>query len=127
MQESSEPKVLALVRDLMFVSRITSVAKTTGAAIRVIRDPAALGDQTGQLLLVDLNLAGALEAAAAWRQATGSAVVGFVSHVDGETIARARQMGFDRVMARSGFVEALPTILGAMGGADASSAHELKK
>ncbi|HSZ60008.1 MAG TPA: hypothetical protein VK797_30475 [Tepidisphaeraceae bacterium] len=127
MEESSEPKVLALVRDLMFVSRITSVAKATGAAIRVIRDPAALGDQASQLLLVDLNLAGALEAAAAWRRSTGSAVVGFVSHVDAETIARAREMGLDRVMARSGFVEALPAILGAMVCGDASSARDLKK
>lgn len=127
MQAPTEAQVLALVRDLMFVSRITSTAKATGTAIAVIRDPAALGDQSGRLLLVDLNLPGALETAAAWRQATQAPVVGFVSHVDAQTIARARQAGLDRVMARSGFVEALPDILGDLGDGNASSAHDLEK
>ena len=127
MQEPTEPQVLALVRDLMFVSRITSAAKARRAAIEVIRDPSALGGRAAQLLLVDLNLPGALEAAAQWRQAIKSPVIGFVSHVDAETIARARQAGLDRVMARSGFVEALQDILGDAGGGNASSPHDPKK
>ena len=127
MQEPTQPQVLALVRDLMFVSRITSTAKAVGTDLRVIRDPAALGNQPGRLLLVDLNLPGALEAAAAWRQATQSPVVGFASHVDAQTIAKARQAGLDRVMARSGFVEALPHILVDKGGGNAASANDLEK
>jgi hypothetical protein len=62
-------------------------------------------------LLVDLNLAGAIEAAAHWKNATGSRVVGFVSHVDTDTTRQAREAGLDQVMARSGFVEALPALI----------------
>jgi hypothetical protein len=114
MQDSQEPKVLALVRDLMFSSRITATARSLAIDVRVIRDPAALGNEPGKLLLVDLNLAGAIEAASAWRNTTGGEAIGFVSHVDTETIAKARQEGLERVMARSGFVEALAGILAAV-------------
>jgi hypothetical protein len=129
MQDPPKPQVLALVRDLMFVSRIQSTAAATGVAVRVIRDPAAIATEAGSLLLADLNLPGALESAAAWRRSTGSAVVGFVSHVDADTIARARQSGLDRVMARSGFVPALPEILRTAEGRTADRAHtpNLKK
>jgi hypothetical protein len=37
--------------------------------------------------------------------------VGFVSHVDAETTARAREAGFDRVLARSRFVAELESML----------------
>jgi hypothetical protein len=116
MQEPQEPKVLALVRDLMFSSRITSMARATNVDVRVIRDPQSLADEPGRLLLVDLNLAGAIDAAANWRQATGGKVVGFVSHVDTETIDAAREKGLDQVMARSAFVQALPSILSGVRG-----------
>ena len=111
MSETPPPEVLALVRDLMFSSKISTVAKQNGTAVRIVRDPQNLADQPGRLLIVDLNLPGAIEAAAHWRQATAGTVVGFVSHVDTETIMEAREAGLDQVMARSGFVEALPRIL----------------
>jgi len=38
-------------------------------------------------------------------------VVGFVSHVQTETIAAARAAGIDEVMARSAFVARLATLL----------------
>jgi DNA-binding NarL/FixJ family response regulator len=102
---------LALVRDLMFSSKISATARSIGTDVNIVRDPAALADQPGQLLLVDLNLPGGIEAAAQWRAAHAGKVVGFVSHVDTATITRARDAGLDQIMARSGFVEALPTIL----------------
>lgn len=105
------PPVLALVRDLMFVSRITATAREVNARVEVIRDPKALPQRAGSLLLADLNLAGAIEAAASWKQSHNAPVIGFVSHTDTPTIARAREAGIDRVMARGGFVEALPELL----------------
>ena len=105
------PPVLALVRDLMFGSRITATAREVGARVEVIRNPKDLPGRSGSLLLADLNLEGAIEAAAQWKQAHDAQVIGFVSHTDAATIARAREAGIDRVMARGGFVEALPAIL----------------
>ena len=103
--------VLALVRDLMFLGRITSTAQAAGVSVKVIRNPAKLVGEAGRRLIVDLNLDGAIEAAGAWRRLTGGEVIGFVSHTDAATIARARDAGVGRILARSGFAEALPNLL----------------
>jgi hypothetical protein len=106
----------ALIRDLMFSSRVLGAAKELGTAVKLVRDPAQLlaGAEAapGARLIVDLNLEGAIDAAAAWKSATGGTVAGFVSHVDSETIRRARDAGIDRVMPRSQFVQVLPELLG---------------
>jgi hypothetical protein len=103
---------LALVRDLIFATKISSTAGALGRPVKMIRDPFKLAGEVGQRLIVDLNLSGALEAAIHWKAATGGEVVGFVSHVDANTIRAAREGGIDRVMARSEFVRVLPELLG---------------
>lgn len=107
--------VIALVRDLIFASRITATGASVGTRVTLVRDPAKLAGQTGEggdpLLIVDLNLPGAIDAACAWKAATGGSVSGFVSHVDTATITAARDAGVDRVLARSRFVELLPALL----------------
>ncbi len=110
----SEPQtqpVLALVRDLLFSSRIVGAGKQAGKPLKIVRDPARLESESGSALLVDLNLEGAIEAAAAWQTRTGRPATGFVFHVDGPTIARARAAGLDRVMTRGQFADSLPTLL----------------
>ena len=108
---SDESTVIALVRDLIFASRIAATAAGTGVCVKLVRDPAALGTFAARRLIVDLNLAGAIEAAQAWKREVNGEIVGFVSHVDTETINRARAAGVDRVLARSRFVELLPELL----------------
>ena len=103
--------VLVLVRDLIFSSRITATAKAADVAVVLVRDPAQLAGRAGRQLIVDLNQDGAIEAAAAWGKASGNEVTGFVSHVDADTIARARSAGIGRVIPRSRFVEDLPALL----------------
>jgi hypothetical protein len=105
------PPVVVLVRDLMFAGRIGATARAAGVALKLIRDPAALAGSNGRLLIVDLNQPGALEAAVVWKGASSAAVVGFVSHVDAETIARARLAGIDRILPRSQFVNVLDELL----------------
>jgi DNA-binding NarL/FixJ family response regulator len=107
----SSPPVLALVRDLMFVGRIVAEARTAGVPLTVIRDPAKLSGVAGRLLIVDLNLDGALEAAAAWAAASGHPTVAFAAHTDTATIAKARAAGLAQVLARSAFVDRLPGLL----------------
>jgi hypothetical protein len=106
--------ILVLVRDLMFSGRILAEARAAGVDVKVIRDPGQLENAapaSSRLMIADLNLPGAIVAAAAWRQRSGGAVVGFVSHVDGAAIAEARAAGIDQVLARSGFVQLLPSLL----------------
>jgi hypothetical protein len=109
---SSPPgPVLCLVRDLLFLSKITATARSLGVETKTIRDPSKLASEPGSHLIVDLNQENALQAAAAWRLATGRPVVGFVSHVDTGTISAARAAGIDRILARSAFVDQLPSLL----------------
>ena len=103
--------ILARVRDRLFSSRISATARALNCQVKIIRDPARLANEPANFLVVDLNLAGAVEAAAEWKTGSERQAVGFVSHVDAETIAKARGLGIDRVMARSHFVEVLPKLL----------------
>jgi hypothetical protein len=114
MSDSGESlPVLALVSDLIFSSKISAEARAAGALLKIIRQPSALADQPGSNLLVDLNLPGGIEAAAAWGKATGNPVIGFVSHEDRAAIDAARAAGIGRVMARSQFVQAIAGLLAA--------------
>jgi hypothetical protein len=103
--------VLALVRDLMFVGRITATAQAAGVVVKVVREPSKLAGLPGRLLLVDLNLDGALDAARSWKLATSGTVTAFVQHTDAAAIAAARSAGIDRVMARGQFVQVLGDLL----------------
>jgi hypothetical protein len=103
--------VIVLVRDLMFSSRISAAARAANVPVTILREPSALAATLGHRLIVDLNQPGAVEAAAAWKRSTLREVIGFVSHVDADTIGRARQAGIDQILPRSRFVEALPNLL----------------
>src|SRR5437588_4787018 len=118
-----DPKpVLVLVSDLIFSTKIAGTAQALGTPVRMLRDPTKLAAEGGHRLMVDLNQKGAIAASIAWKNATGGQVIGFVSHVDGETIREARAGGIDRVIARSEFVRLLPELL-RDGDAEKASSH----
>jgi hypothetical protein len=111
MAEENEHRVLVLVRDLLFSSRITATAAAQGVACKVIREPAKLASEAGARLIVDLNQTGTIEAATQWREKTGGTVIGFVAHTDGAIIAQAKAAGIARIMVRSQFVASLESLL----------------
>ncbi len=112
--------VIVAVDDLMFASRISSAAKALGVAIAFARSPEAIVEAvrttTPRLVILDLNSVKVrpLEAVMALKSDPALAAVptvGFVSHVQTELIAEARQAGVDQVMARSAFVAQLSQLL----------------
>lgn len=108
--------MVLLVSDLLLASRARAAVEGRGLACRWVRRPDQLTDVPGgaTVLAVDCHLEGALEAAAAYkRRSPRTRLVGFVSHTDGQTIARARAVGMQRVMARSAFFERPESWLGA--------------
>jgi hypothetical protein len=107
----SGSSVLVLVRDLIFASRINLTARDIGVEVKLLRDEAKLAAEIGRRLIVDLNQHGALDAAIEWRKRTGGEVIGFVAHVDADTIRRARDAGIDQVLPRSRFVTELSSLL----------------
>ena len=102
----------AFVDDLLFRSKIRAVASHTGAAVSFLRaadDPLLAG---AALAIVDLDAPEAVATVTALRAAWPSLrVLGFVSHVHTDRIREARAAGATDVMARSGFVNALPDLL----------------
>ena len=103
----SDSNVLIFVRDLMFSTRIVEAAKAANVPYKVIRSADALAHEAGRMLIVDLNQDGAIEAAAKWNGRR----VGFVSHVDTETIERARAAGIDQIVSRGQFTQVLPQLI----------------
>jgi CheY-like chemotaxis protein len=111
--------VLALVDDLMFLSRIREAARTAGVEVRSVRRPDALVDavrEGGRLVLVDadssrLPWADALASLRGEGLSPGIPVVAFFSHVHSDRADAAREAGCDRVVPRGAFVQELPRLL----------------
>ena len=112
--------VLALVDDLMFRSKIKSSAAGLGIAVTFAGSKdAALASMRAELpalVILDLNNPrtdpiGTVTAMKHDDALSSVRTVGFVSHVDTNTIDAARDAGVDEVLARSAFAASLPTLL----------------
>lgn len=117
--------VIALVRDLIFATKIGSTAAAVGADVRVVRDVsgvtallaagAVVRTVIVDLAAVELDVGAAVRAI---RAAAGSArIITYGSHVDAAHLSTARAAGADEVMARSEFSMRLPDLLRASGSA----------
>ncbi len=119
-------RVLALVDDLLFLSRIREAARGTGAEVRAVRAPAdlvAAAREGGRLVLVDADSSrlpwpDAVSALRSDASCASIPVVAFLSHVHAERAAAARAAGCTRVLARGAFVQELPRLIAAAVGTD---------
>jgi len=102
---------IALVRDLLFASKITATARARNADVKIVRDPKQLHTESGTRLFVDLNEPGALDYAIQWKLTHQREVIGFASHVDVDLIARAKEGGIDQVLSRGQFAQQLDQLL----------------
>ena len=110
-------RVVAVVGDLIFRSRIRQTAEALGVPLTVAADEAALrkaldGDPVG-LVVVDLAV-GSIDPAAAIALARAHGAertIAFVSHVDEESKRRAAEAGCEEILPRSAFTRDLPRIL----------------
>jgi CheY-like chemotaxis protein len=113
--------VIALVDDLMFLSRIREAARGCGAVVRAARgapDLVAGAREGARLVLVDVDSArlpwaDAVRALRSEAPVASLPVVAFVSHVHPERAEAAREAGCSRVLARGAFVQELPRLLAA--------------
>ena len=112
--------ILCAVDDLMFSVKISTAAKALGVEIYFERAPdmvvPRIREMQPSLVILDLNsnklrpmdVIATLKGDAALRQIR---TLGFVSHVQSDVIAAARQAGIDEVLARSAFADRLGDIL----------------
>lgn len=111
--------IVALVDDIFFLTKIQQTAKSLGIAVATgdaRRGMAAVVEAQPQSIILDLNSRGF--PAVDWIRALKAdpvtqpiRIVAFVSHVQEELIAAARDAGCDTVMARSAFTQQLPNLL----------------
>lgn len=111
--------VVALVDDLLFLSKIRETGKTIGVSVVTVGargNPAAVAEAKPQAIFLDLNSRGL--SAVDWIRLLKAdpltreiRIVGFVSHVQEDLITAARAAGCDSIMARSAFSKQLPDLL----------------
>lgn len=111
-------RVIALVEDLMFLSRVREAAATAGVEVHAVRTTEELLEacRPGSVALVVLDLDSprvpAFEALGRLRaEAQVVASVGFFSHIHPERGRDALAAGCGRVLPRSVFVKELPALL----------------
>ncbi len=122
--------ILAAVEDLIFLSRIRQTGQHVGVSVELV-DPNKLEERVTRspvrAVILDLNYRSgvALEALRALKSnplTNHVLVLGFISHVQTDLIAAARQAGCDQVLARSAFSEQLPQLLEKLAGKERPSA-----
>jgi DNA-binding NarL/FixJ family response regulator len=111
--------ILAMVDDLLFLSKIQQTAQHLGVAVGSARPadlPRMAIEDAPNALIIDLNHRSgkALEVLRTLKsdlKTKDIVVIGFVSHVQNDLIAAARDAGCDLILARSAFVKQLPSLL----------------
>jgi CheY-like chemotaxis protein len=109
-------RVVALMDDLFFQMKVAETAKHVGLELKVAANGdalLALMEPAPKLVIIDLNARSnpiqAVERIRAGKN--GVRVVGFLSHVQTELAAQARNAGCDEVLPRSVFTQNLAAIL----------------
>jgi CheY-like chemotaxis protein len=113
--------IVCVMDDLMASINISSLAKSIGGLdLYFERAPdkviASVREKQPSLVVFDLNSRkmdpmGAIAAMKGDPELRAIRAIGFVSHVDADTVAAARQAGIDQVLARSAFFGNLRHIL----------------
>lgn len=108
--------VVALVTDLIFATKIGGTARHVGVPLTVVRTLDALvgGAAASRLAIIDMNADG-VDTAEAVRQCKAAEpapfVIAYLSHVQTDLAAAAREAGADLVLPRSRFSADLPNLL----------------
>src|ERR1700704_5913783 len=96
-------RVATVVPDLFFASKVKETLTAAGHEVTTV--PAGAPFEA-DLLIVDLDAAGADV-----ERPPGTPSLGFYSHVDVETRARAEEAGFDLVVPRSRMAREMPALV----------------
>lgn len=108
-------RVLAVVPDLFFATKVAATAKVSGVELELVppqRAAERMAQAPAALAIVDLHTKDAIAVVTALKAAAPSVpVVGFFSHVETELRRDALAAGADAVLPRSQFVVKLSALL----------------
>ena len=113
-----QTKVLGLVRDILFRSKIDAVAQVLGIEVayastleQASKRCAELGPAIVFADLSDVNFPAVATATAIKGDGGRARLIGFASHVDLKPLAAARDAGFDQTLSRSEFTSRLADLI----------------
>jgi CheY-like chemotaxis protein len=117
-EAGSPALVLAVMDDLLFLSRIQEAARGAGVAVRSARRVADVVDAApgASVVVIDLDaarlpVAEVLDALRADPLTAGLPVIGFFSHVHAARGREALAAGCRQALPRSAFVQELPRLM----------------
>jgi PleD family two-component response regulator len=118
MQKSGSKRVVAVVSDLFFSSKLREVARHSGLLLEFVKEEKALMQKVHErpsLIIFDLNFEAAeplklISKLKAAPEAKGISLIGYLSHIQVELKQKAQEAGCDMVMARSAFSQNMPQI-----------------
>lgn len=114
-----EPKkILAVVSDLFFSSKLIEAAKRSGLALEFVKEPKEVIERAQtkpSLIIFDLNFESAqplklITKLKSKPETKGISLIGYLSHIQVELKQQAQEAGCDMVMARSAFSQNMPQI-----------------
>jgi CheY-like chemotaxis protein len=108
-------RVLAVIPDLFFATKVAATARASGVELEFAPPPQAAEEVCRverALVLIDLHAPGAVALVAALKRAAPAVpVVGFYSHVETALRREALEAGLDAALPRSQFVRLLAPLL----------------
>jgi hypothetical protein len=108
-------RVVSIATDLMLASRVDAGLSAAGHEVVQAGSVGAAPLDGADLIVADLDVADPGELAA-----TGLPTLGYYSHVDVDTKARAEEAGVDKVVPRSRMARELPDLVAALLAGDAA-------
>lgn len=120
--ENPTTKIYAFIDDLFFMAKINETARKLNIKVEFVKTDKELfekleqnGEGNPSLIIFDLNNANAkpLQTIPKLKKQLKkeTAIIGFVSHVQGDLKLKAQEAGCDRVLPRSAFSSNLPQLL----------------
>jgi PleD family two-component response regulator len=114
-----EPKrVLAVLTDLFFSSKLGDAAKRAGLSLELVADSKDVLEKAQHkpaLIIFDLNYEAAeplklITTLKSQPETKGISLIGYLSHIQGELKQQAQEAGCNMVLARSAFSQNIPQI-----------------
>jgi len=118
MQKPGSKRVVAVVNDLFFSSKLIEVAKRSGLTLEFVKEEKVLMEKAHEkpsLIIFDLNFEDVrplhlISRLKAGPETKGISLIGYLSHIQVELKQKAQEAGCDMVMARSAFSQNMPQI-----------------
>jgi CheY-like chemotaxis protein len=119
---NAAPKIFAFIDDLFFLAKIQETARKLNVKVEFVKTDKDIlervknnGDEKPSLIIFDLNNANAKPLTTIPKLKKelkkGTAIIGFLSHLQADLKMKAQEAGCDMVLPRSSFSQNLPSLL----------------